>query len=401
MNRPKSYARLQKEAEEGNERLPENHGYGGKAVSTRPAKRARVQVEEHEDEALRKEDEKSLHAMGLDANKLREIRSQYGSEERGGAERIADARPAHRKRSATRCRPLQDCGATTGSDEGAKLFCLDFARGRCPDGPQCTHRHEIPRPRDDEDLEILNEDYDIFGRKRSLLTSHWERHHGKKEEGANALRLTALFVTGLRAPARQRTELCGGRKGSGAKSIAGDLDSAVRKAFGAFGEVVETRVVLDSVRGHKCTVAYSSRSAAEFAKEAMTGQSLRPDGGELVQVRWAKEQASTSETGKFSFVDVHAGRAKAPAARAGPPAAPPAESLPEGWCSTHDASSKRTYYHDEDGSHVTWARPTERAPSVAHLPPLPPGWRRHFDAARGCVYYHHTSSDETTWDRPS
>ena len=54
MNRPKSYARLQKEAEEGNERLPENHGYGGSKVSARPAKRARVQVEEHEDEALRK-----------------------------------------------------------------------------------------------------------------------------------------------------------------------------------------------------------------------------------------------------------------------------------------------------------------------------------------------------------
>ena len=103
MNRPKSYARLQKEAEEGNERLPENHGYGGSKVSARPATRARVQVEEHEDEALRKEDEKSLHAMGLDANKLREIRSQYGSEEQGGAERMADARPAHRKRS-----PLQD-----------------------------------------------------------------------------------------------------------------------------------------------------------------------------------------------------------------------------------------------------------------------------------------------------
>ena len=39
MNRPKSYARLQKEAEEGNERLPENHGYGGAKVSARPAKR--------------------------------------------------------------------------------------------------------------------------------------------------------------------------------------------------------------------------------------------------------------------------------------------------------------------------------------------------------------------------
>ena len=163
---------------------------------------------------------------------------------------------------------------------------------------------------------------------------------------------------------------------------------AVRKAFGAFGEVVETRVVLDSVRGHKCTVAYSSRSAAEFAKEAMTGQSLRPDGGELVQVRWAKEQASTSETGKFSFVAFHAGRAKAPAARAAP-AAPPRNLCRRAGAARYDASSKRTYYHDEDGSHVTWARPTERAPSVAHLPPLPPGWRRHFDkGARGGVCYH-------------
>ena len=234
MNRPKSYARLQKESEEGGEKLPANHGYGGKSVSARPLKRARVQVEEYEDAALRKEDDKSLHAMGLDANTLREIRDQYGSESRGGPERAEISRPAHRKRSSTRCRPLQDCGATEGSDEGAKLFCLDFARGRCPDGPTCTHRHEIPRPRDDEDLEVLNEDYDIFGRKRSLHTSHWERHHGKKEEGTNSLRLTALFVTGLRAPAKKRSELFGGSTGAGTKSIAGDLDASVRRCFGAF-----------------------------------------------------------------------------------------------------------------------------------------------------------------------
>ena len=393
MNRPKSYARLQKESEEGGEPLPANHGYGGSRVSARPLKRARVQVEEYEDAALRKEDDKSLHAMGLDATTLREIRDQYGSESRGGPERAEISRPAHRKRSSTRCRPLQDCGATEGSDEGAKLFCLDFATGRCPDGPACTHRHEIPRPRDDEDLEVLNEDYDIFGRKRSLHTSHWERHHGKKEEGANSLRLTALFVTGLRAPAKKRSELCGGTTGAGTKSIAGDLDASVRRCFGAFGEVVETRVVLDSVRGHKCTVAYSSRSAAEFAKEAMTGQALRVDGGELVQVRWAKEDGP--EKG-CSFVDVHAGR------RAQPPAVVvPSHELPEGWCATHDAASGRTYYHGEDGSGVTWARPTQRAPAVASLPPLPPGWRRLWDALRGCVYYHHAVSDETSWDRPA
>ena len=45
------------------------------------------------------------------------------------------------------------------------------------------YRHEIPRPRDDEDLEILNEDYDIFGRKRSLLTSTGSGITGKRRKG--------------------------------------------------------------------------------------------------------------------------------------------------------------------------------------------------------------------------
>ena len=64
MNRPKSYARLQKEAEEGNERLPENHGYGGSKVSARPAKRARVQVEEHEDATIRSWGHESANVGG-------------------------------------------------------------------------------------------------------------------------------------------------------------------------------------------------------------------------------------------------------------------------------------------------------------------------------------------------
>ena len=37
--------------------------------------------------------------------------------------------------------------------------------------------------------------------------SHWERHHGKKEEGANTLTNAALHVTGLRAAAQKRS--CG------------------------------------------------------------------------------------------------------------------------------------------------------------------------------------------------
>ena len=85
-----------------------------------------MQVQDYEDEALRREDAKSLHAMGLDAGKLKELRANYGSEERGGPERIADARPAHRKRSSTRCRPLTD----GGRDAGREPRCLRDSVGR-------------------------------------------------------------------------------------------------------------------------------------------------------------------------------------------------------------------------------------------------------------------------------
>ena len=114
-----------------------------------------------------------------------------------------------------------------------------------------------------------------------------------------------LHVSGLRAPPKKRTELCGGA-GARSRSVAGDLDAAVRKAFGAFGEVVETRVVLDSTKGHWAIVTYSSRAAAEFAKEAMTGQGLRVDGGEIIQVRWAKDQQATSNAAGYC----HAPQAK-------------------------------------------------------------------------------------------
>ena len=63
-------------------------------------------------EALRKEDEKSLHAMGLDANKLREIRSQYGSEERRRTTRM---KPTRDPRIGS---PLQDA-ALLKTDGGA------------------------------------------------------------------------------------------------------------------------------------------------------------------------------------------------------------------------------------------------------------------------------------------
>jgi len=114
--------RRERELEEGGRKRPESYGYGGAAVSARPIKRARQQVEACEDESLREQEKETLHGMGLitaspstrvpqvrraglDAAKLKEIRSLYGNQDRGGAARIENAQGAHRRRSATRCVP--------------------------------------------------------------------------------------------------------------------------------------------------------------------------------------------------------------------------------------------------------------------------------------------------------
>jgi len=402
-----SYARMQHElAEARMGKLPESHGYGGSAVSARPAKRARKQIEDFEEDT---KDRSDLASMGLSSQKLRELRSQYGSEATGGPTRLADVRPEHRKRSATRCAPHRDVGLTEGAEGGQRCFCLDFCRGRCSDGGECSHRHEIPRKADDADSEVLNATYDIFGRKRSLLLSHWERHHGKKEEGADQLRATALHVSGLRAPAKKRSELCGGKAGTGKRSAGGDLDAAVRRSFSAFGEVIESRVVLDAIKGHWAIVTYSSRAAAEFAKEAMTGQGLKVDSGEILQVRWAKDQTQAQASGGYTTIapklepvphapGVAERIAKATAAKeekapAAPPAAAADAPLPAGWASTLDAASGRSYYHNGASGETTWERP---APAPGDV--LPAGWAA--VVAGGVRYYHNATSGETTWDRP-
>ena len=183
------------------------------------------------------------------------------------------------------------------------------------------------------------------------------------------------------------------------RSVAGDLDAAVRKAFGAFGEVVETRVILDGTKGHWALVTYAARSAAEFAKEAMTGQGLRVDGGEIIQVRWAKDQQATSTAGGYC----HAPQAKPvprlpPARTARPaPAARPAPPLPPGWAATLDAASGKHYYHHAASGKVQWDAP---AAPAEEPDALPPGWARVVDEANGYAYFYHAATQRTTWDRP-
>ena len=165
----------------------------------------------------------------------------------------------------TRCVICTDAGRTRAPDGVAGVFCIQFARGRCARGDQCTYRHVLPMPEDDAALPTMK---DVFGR---------ERHATDKDDMGGAgnfmTNSRTLYVGGLRVP-------------DGAKD--GALDQAVWDAFGEWGEVENVNVI-----AHRsiCFVRFRLRAATEFAKEAMANQKLGKDGefGQVLNVRWAMD----------------------------------------------------------------------------------------------------------------
>lgn len=261
-----------------------------------------------------------------------------------------EVRPVLRRRSSTRCDPKRD--ARSG---GGDLFCVDFARGRCTD-PECTHRHAIPvYPRDDADPGVLNATYDIFGRKRSLLLTAWEKAHGQKEDGANDLSLAALKIYNLKPPKPQRTELCGGSRKKK------DLDYLIRREFGKFGDVAEVRID-STLTTATAIVVFRGRAQAEFAKEAMTGQGLTPDSKETLQLKWASSVTSILDN-------------------VGP----------------HGQDAQLSYVPNYRPAAVQIYGSSSKASSSAKESP----WRRYFDAGTGRPYFVHSVSGATSWTLPS
>lgn len=378
-----NYHRMMRESEEGGTLSKKRYGaldyagYGGEAKRL-AGKRARKQVEEDADESI---------------------------EGTGGG----PAPPMLRRRAMTRCVPHLDSGMTAGAEAGNELFCLDFAHGSCPDGSECTHRHQVPKPSDDANPAIINADFDIFGRKRTLMLTAWEREHGKKEDGANDLDNAGLHITNLRPPPRERSELCGGTTGKRMRSTTAALDDAVRKSFGVFGEIGETRVSLEAKKDKASVIiVYAGRACAEFAKEAMTGQGLTKQSPDILQVRWA------SATGA-SDVDGPAMLNLAPARNHQPqPAAPTKASpapLPDGWVAVLDAASGCYYYYHAATKHTTWTLPTQNLADsdlqTGNMPAAEPGapevneWVRYFDAHSQQPYWANTRTNEVTWDDPT
>ena len=129
-------------------------------------------------------------------------------------------------------------------------MCLHFARGRCSAGGECAFLHRLPTAADDARASLT---HDVFGRDRHA--THCADNGGVGSFPLRASRRCS-HTTAARSPR------------AGAERVR----AAVLADFLEWGPVSDVRVVPT-----KCVafVTYAHRSAAEFAKEAMAGQTLR------------------------------------------------------------------------------------------------------------------------------
>ena len=169
--------------------------------------------------------------------------------------------------SDTRCCVQVDAGKTRCTGD---VFCIQFARGRCARGHECSYRHTIPSILDDATLPTMK---DVFGR---------DRHATDKEDMGGA----GNFMT------NSRTVYVGGLRAAAAGEEARALESALWAQFGEWGEVENINVI------HRLSIAfvrYRLRASTEFALVAMMNQGLLPTpaeaeggGGGTGGTSWAK-----------------------------------------------------------------------------------------------------------------
>ncbi|KAJ3397839.1 Pre-mRNA-splicing factor [Lobulomyces angularis] len=154
-----------------------------------------------------------------------------------------------------RCNVERDSGRTKSIPGGN--FCLHFARGSCNKGPECYYHHRIPTAADRFDLT-----YDCFGRPK-----HREEREDKSGTGSFEKDNRSLYV--------------------GPCHISSKSTQIVHRHFSEWGEIDSVRFLASK---GVAFVRYKLRASAEFAKEAMLGQSL--DHTEILNVRWAVDDTN-------------------------------------------------------------------------------------------------------------
>ncbi|OZJ05975.1 hypothetical protein BZG36_01214 [Bifiguratus adelaidae] len=162
-----------------------------------------------------------------------------------------------RTRAKYRCDPARDSGITAGSTNPDAYFCLYFARGMCAYGKNCANWHRVPDEQDHEETTI-----DCFGRDKFV-----EFKQDMGGVGSFNLANTTLYVGKMRG-LDDRDE----------------MERIIRKHFEPWGEIAA--IYLLNRRG-VAFITYKTRMNAEFAKEAMSNQSLEHN--EIINVRWASQ----------------------------------------------------------------------------------------------------------------
>ncbi|CEP63787.1 active spliceosome conformation promoter CWC2 LALA0_S09e02498g [Lachancea lanzarotensis] len=174
--------------------------------------------------------------------------------------------------------PDSDQGYTKGDKTKKTFFCLYFTKGMCCLGKKCEYLHHVPNTEDVARLSLQSDVIDCFGR---------EKHGSYREDmgGVGSFRK------------RNRTLYVGGITGA-LNDISlkpGQVENRIRFSFGKLGPLERIRYV----EAKNCAfVKYKHETHAEFAKEAMSNQTLlipsdkewadRRDGTGLL-VKWAND----------------------------------------------------------------------------------------------------------------
>lgn len=157
------------------------------------------------------------------------------------------------EKAQARCRLAKDAGSTRATP-GCPV-CVHFAHGCCVKGAECPYFHRTPTRKD-----RFDNTKDCFGREK------WqEEREDMSGTGSFAKDQRTLYVGNIRADPEE-------------------TEAVVRKHFGEWGDVERINVLKEK---GVAFVTYKARANAEFAREAMVGQSL--NNNEILNVRWAHE----------------------------------------------------------------------------------------------------------------
>eukprot|EP00922_Rhytidocystis_sp_ex-Travisia-forbesii_P029139 GHVS01042674.1.p1 GENE.GHVS01042674.1~~GHVS01042674.1.p1 ORF type:complete len:407 (-),score=65.70 GHVS01042674.1:63-1283(-) len=174
----------------------------------------------------------------------------------------------------TTCVPSTDVGYTRAdkiADHQGQYYCYYFAKGCCGMGEKCQFRHKVPTEEDELTLEASR---DVFGR---------EKHADHRDDMGG----TGTFEADCRTLYIGRIHVDRTRPEFDSKHL---LD-VVASTFSQWGPIENLRIL---PRKGLAFITYMLRVSAEFAKVAMSDQSLG-NCGAVINVRWAHEMSKEAK----------------------------------------------------------------------------------------------------------